>query len=454
MATTTEEDLMEIHSFRTPGLGDQTYLLEHDGLGVLIDPQRDIGRFLSKAEERDVQLRWVLDTHLHNDYVSGGEAAAKATGAELVLPAGAAQAYRATPAFHLEDLPGEKGITIRPIHTPGHTPEHTSYLVLIDGQEVAVFSGGSLLVGTAGRPDLLGPERADTLARLQYISINRLAKLPAELELFPTHGEGSFCTATGAGKLTSTIGEEVRDNPLLQLKTPEEVSEAMLASPMPIPGFYRYMGPANTMGVKPLPESEVPRLPVAEIEGRDDIHVIDMRPREDQAKGVLKGTVAVEFGDDFGSWAGWLVPYDEPVVIVANPDQDVEEAITQLRQIQFDNIVGVVNDVSGATLHSDFELVDIDTARDLAAKHEMQVLDVRMPSELEEVRYPDAVERFVADIFTRGIPEELDPDQPVLIACGSGRRAVIAASRLTAQGYDVRVLNPGGVPDLIPSEES
>lgn len=440
---------MQIIPFRTPGLGDQTYLLEHEGTGILVDPQRDIDRFLDAAKEHRVDLRFVLETHLHNDYVSGGEQAALRTGAQLILPAAAAAAYRHTPAFHLEDLDGEDGLTIRPIHTPGHTPEHTSYLVLVDGKEVALFSGGSLLVGSAGRPDLLGPERADSLARLQYISIHRLAQLPGDVELLPTHGEGSFCTASGAGKYTSTISEEVASNPLLACAGPDELSEEMLRSPMPIPYFYRFMGPANTMGVKPLPQRRAPRLSVAEVEGRSDVHVVDLRPREDQAKGVLKNTVAIEFADDFGSWAGWLVPYNEPVVLVANPDQDVDAAVTQLAQIQFDNVVGVVNDVSGATLHSDFDLVDVATARRLVADGDMQVLDVRMPHERAVVRFPGAVERFVADIFTQGIPAELDRDKPVLIACGSGRRAVIAASRLTAHGYDVRVLNPGGVPDLV-----
>ena len=239
---------MQIIPFRTPGLGDQTYLLEHEGKGVLVDPQRDIDRFLDAAREHRVQLRFVLETHMHNDYVSGGEQAAHRSGAELILPAASAAAYRHTPAFHLEDLQGDDGLTIRPIHTPGHTPEHTSYLVLIDGKEVALFSGGSLLVGSAGRPDLLGPERADTLARLQYISINRLAGLPGDVELLPTHGEGSFCTATGAGKYTSTIRDEVESNPLLALATPDELSEAMLRSPMPIPGFYRLHGPGQHDG--------------------------------------------------------------------------------------------------------------------------------------------------------------------------------------------------------------
>lgn len=438
---------MEIHSFRTPGLGDQTYLLEHEGKAILVDPQRDISRFLDAAAARDLDLRFVLETHLHNDYVSGAEQAALRTGAELVLPAAAAAAYRYTPAFHLEELPGEDGLSIRPLHTPGHTPEHTSYVILLDGKEVAVFSGGSLLVGSAGRPDLLGQERAETLARLQHQSLHRLAGLPGDVELLPTHGEGSFCTSSGAGKYTSTIAEEVAGNPLLQFADADEMVKEMLRLPMPIPGFYRFMGPTNTLGVEPMPEVAKPVLTPAELQ-REDLHVVDIRTRERQAAGMVPGSVGIEMGIDFGSWAGWLVPYNEPVALVADPDQDAEEAVTQLAQIGFDNVVGVANDLPTDAFGDGFTLVDVDEARRLVADG-TQVLDVRTPTELEQVRLPEAVERFAAEVFTQGIPEALDPQQPVLVACASGRRAAIAASRLVAEGYsDVRVLTDAGVPDL------
>jgi hydroxyacylglutathione hydrolase len=438
---------MEIHSFRTPGLGDQTYLLEHEGKAVLVDPQRDISRFLDEAAARNLELRFVLETHLHNDYVSGAEQAALRTGAELVLPAAAAAAYRYTPAFHLEELQGEDGLSIRPLHTPGHTPEHTSYVILIDGKEVAVFSGGSLLVGSAGRPDLLGPERAATLARLQHISLQRLAGLPGEVELLPTHGEGSFCTSSGAGLYTSTIADEVASNPLLKITDPDEMVREMLRLPMPIPGFYRFMGPTNTLGVKPMPEVSRPALTLQDLEDRE-LNVVDMRLRERQAAGMVPGSVGIEMGIDFGSWAGWLLPYNEPVAIVADPDQDAEEAIVQLAQIGFDAVAGVVNDLPADGLGAGFTLVDLDEASKLVADG-VQVLDVRMPSELEQVRLPGAVERFVPEVFTLGIPEQLDPTATVLVACASGRRASIAASRLVAAGFsDVRVLTDAGVPDL------
>jgi hydroxyacylglutathione hydrolase len=278
---------MELVAFRTPGLGDQSYLLTHDGKGVLVDPQRDLDRFLHAAAARDVELRFVLETHLHNDYVSGGVEAARRTGAELVLPAAAAPVYPHTPAFHQEDIKAD-GLTLRPLHTPGHTPEHTSYLVLLEGEPVALFSGGSLLVASAGRPDLLGPARARTLARLQHGSLHRLAALPRQVALYPTHGEGSFCTSTGAGRYTSTIGDELDTNPLLGFADPEEFADRLLADPPPIPAFYQYLGPANLRGGAPMPAATVPELTVADLTTVEaGTHLVDLRPPQAQATGLL-----------------------------------------------------------------------------------------------------------------------------------------------------------------------
>lgn len=441
---------MDLMSFRTPGLGDQTYLLTHEGRGVLVDPQRDIDRFLTAAAERDVELRFVLETHLHNDYVSGGEQAASRTGAELVLPAAAAAAYPHTPAFHLEDIKAD-GLVLRPIHTPGHTPEHTSYLVLVDGEPVAVFSGGSLLVASAGRPDLLGTARARTLARLQYGSLHRLAGLPRHVALYPTHGEGSFCTATSAGRFTSTIGDELDTNPLLAAGDPERFADQLLAAPMPIPTFYQYMGPANTLGVPPMPPVAVAELTVADVP--EDAQVVDVRPRAAQAGGLLAGSVGIELDDDFGSWAGWLLPYQTPIVLVAEPDQDVTGAVTQLAQIGIDTVRGVVRDLAGAAT-TRYGLLGLQEFRRRLADPAVQMLDVRMPNERDEVRLAGAVERFLADLVTEGIPDQLEPDRPVLIACASGRRAAIAATLLARAGYQTAVLDGAGVPELVAASRS
>src|SRR6266508_2568450 len=154
---------LDVQAIRTPGLGDTTYVLSHGGRAVIVDPQRDVDRFLDATAASGLRIQYVLETHVHNDYVSGGRELARRAQANLVLPAGAGVAFNHTPAFHLEDL-ADDGLIVRPIHTPGHTPEHLSYLVFADGQPAAVFSGGSLLVGSAGRPDLLGIERAHQLS--------------------------------------------------------------------------------------------------------------------------------------------------------------------------------------------------------------------------------------------------------------------------------------------------
>lgn len=440
---------MQITPFRTPGLGDTTYLLEHEGRAVLVDPQRDIDRFLSVAAEHDLTVRMVLETHLHNDYSSGAEQVSLTTGAQLVLPAAAAPAYPSTPAFHNEDIDAGRGLVVRPLHTPGHTPEHTSYLVLIDGEPVAVFSGGSLLVGSAGRPDLLGPERAHTLGVLQHGSLHRLAGLPREVGLYPTHGEGSFCTASGAGKYTSTIGEEVDGNTLLALPDAEAFAERLLASAMPVPAFYAFQGPANTLGVPPMPSVKVPQLEESELSTLPSgVAVVDIRPRADQAAGFVPGSIGVEMGIDLGSWTGWLVARGRDIVLIAGGNQDVSDAVTQLAQIGVDTVRGVVRDPSPQVATETFELVDLDGFVQRAEQPGAQVLDVRMPHERAAVPLPGAVERFVPDLVD-GVPAELDPEVPVLVACGSGRRASIAATLLAGHGYRSVVLTGAGAAEVV-----
>ncbi len=436
---------MEIFGIRTEGLGDSTYLLVHEGVGVLVDPQRDVERFLAPLEETGADLRFVLETHLHNDYVSGGRDAARRTGAELVLPAAAAPAFRHTPAFHMEDLDGGP-LTIRPIHTPGHTPEHTSYLVLIEGRPVALFSGGSLLVGAAGRPDLLGPERADTLARLQYRSVHRLAALPDDVGLYPTHGEGSFCTASGAGRTTSTIGQEKATNPVLAYPDEDSFVEAQLGALQPYPRYYRYMGPANLYGPEPLPDAAVPTLSVDRL-SEVNATVVDMRPRAAYAASHLRGSLGVELRHDFGTWVGWLVDdIRTPIVLVAEPGQDVEEAVVQLNRIGIDEIVGVVTDLTTSPDLASFRTVTVAEVADALARGE-QVVDVRAPVEWETLHLPGTIHAYVPDLAD-GIPSGIDPTRPAWLVCATGYRATIAASLLERHGVEPVVLTDGGVEDV------
>ena len=439
---------MRVNVIRTEGLGDSSYILDHEGVGVVVDPQRDIDRFESVLDHHEIELRAVLETHLHNDYVSGGRDLARRRGAELIFPAGAAPAFRHTPAYHHETIDlGE--VRIRPVHTPGHTPEHTSYVVLLEESPVSVFSGGSLLVGSAGRSDLLGVERADSLARLQFRSVNRLAELPDEVDLYPTHGQGSFCTVAVAGADSSTIGVEKRSNAALIHDNEDAFVKAHLGGLVPYPSYYRHMGPANTYGLDPF------RLHTPEVLDRQrfsdlaqEPKVVDMRPAADFAEGHIPGSLSIGLRRDFGTWVGWVVPFNSPVVLVANPVQDLDDAMRQLGRIGFDNVVGVILDLGDwrDSLETT-RLVDVATFAGAARSGE-PVLDARAPNEWELGTIPDSLLAYAPDVVS-GSMQEMGNSPEVWVACETGYRALIAASHLQARGFRPVVLANAGVPDVI-----
>ncbi len=440
---------MDVETIRTAGLGDSTYVLSFDGVGLVVDPQRDIDRFEKVIDALEVDVRWVLDTHLHNDYVSGAKDIAAKLGAELVIPGGAAPAYRHRPAFHMEDIDGP-GFTIRPIHTPGHTPEHMSYVVVVDGVEQAVFSGGSLLVGSAGRSDLLGMQRAESLARLQYISVNRLASLPDSTALYPTHGAGSFCTASITTKGASSIGAEKKTNPSLAHRDADSFVSSHLSGLVPFPAYYQHMGPANLAGLPP--SDETPRPPVLNEEQfkpiSSQVTVIDARPKKEFAAGHIPGSLGVELRDDFGVWVGWVAEFNSKLVLVVDPDQNLDEAIRQLARIGFDQVAGVVTNLSVWNMKlASHQIVDLAEFVSMV-KSGPQMLDVRAPSEWDSGVIDESVLDYAPDVASRP-PSGLDADQPVLIACGTGYRASVAASFLHRYGYKPVVLADAGVPEVL-----
>jgi len=441
---------VEIRQVLTESLGDSTYLLTHERVGIVVDPQRDIDRFEQLIRDNGVELRLILETHLHNDYISGGPDLARATGAELVMPAAAAPAYRNRPAFHMEDIDlGD--LLIRPIHTPGHTPEHTSYVVLVAGEPVAVFSGGSLLVGSAGRPDLLGPERADTLARLQYGSIKRIASLPDEVGLYPTHGRGSFCTTSVSSGPTSTVGMERRANPALAYPDEDSFVEGQLAELGSWPAYYSHMGPANVFGSPPLSLREVPVLSKGDFEEIiPTAIVIDARPRERFAEGHLLGSLAIELGNSFGTWVGWMLPYQAPLILVLDPEQDLGEALRQLGRIGFEEVRGVIRDLPdwdvGLESHRVVGLAEFVSA----VERGEQVLDVRSPTEWASGTIPGSTLAYVADVAL-ATPVGLDQGREVWVACETGFRANLAASVLEVRGFKPVVLVGPGTPEVLQS---
>ncbi len=450
---------MEVLSIRTPSLGDATYIAIHGDHAVVVDPQRDIGRFLDALADRRLTATHVLETHVHNDYISGGRDLATRLGADLVLPAASGAAFPFKPAFHGEDIESESGLSIRPLHTPGHTPEHTSYLLLIDGKEWAVFTGGSLLVGAAGRSDLLGIQYARQLSRLQFGSLERLGRLPDETGVFPTHGEGSFCTASGAGRTTSTIGQEKAENPLYRFEDVEAFVDDQLSGLVPYPRYYAQMGPTNKQNPTAVEVSTPPDLSVDQAASAIDAGaaVLDGRDREAFAAAHVAQSIGIELGDSFAPWAGWLIEYNAPLVLVLETGADAATAATELARIGFTDIRGVMRGVddwhaSGRATRSFKTVSHAELADALGDDEPPQVLDVRDPKEWEAGHIDGSLHRYVPDLLT-GLPEALDTSKPVWVICRTGNRSTIAAGLLERLGASPVVVTRGGVPDMLVAAE-
>jgi hydroxyacylglutathione hydrolase len=435
---------MQIEAIRTESLGDTSYVLAHGGHGLVIDPQRDVRRFLQVIERLEVDITHVVDTHVHNDYLSGTPALARQLGADLVMPAGSGTGFAFVPAFHLEELKGGGSIAIRPIHTPGHTPEHMSYLVLIDGIPTAVFTGGSLLVGSAGRSDLLGDEFADSLARLQYLSVNRLAELPGDVEVLPTHGSGSFCTSSGsAGSGTSTIATEVSSNPVLAYPDADAFVTGELGGLVPYPDYYAFMAPINRRDPGVLESVEVPTVPATMID--PDAWVIDVRPSDRYFAGHIPGSLSIEWGSSFAPWAGWLVPFGTPIHLVVDSLQDPVWAATELGRIGYE-VAGATTDLDGVELVKGRTAGVAEAAEAIASG--ALVVDVRDPHERSVSHAEGTVHQYVPDLRDE-IPGSDSED--VWLMCASGFRAAIAAGLVERAGRTPVTVASGGVSALLES---
>ena len=448
---------MEVIQLRTASLGDATYVVVAGSQAVIVDPQRDIARFMDVLAERNLTLTHVLETHMHNDYISGGRDLAARCGADLVLPAASGAGFAFVPAFHGEVFETDE-LFIEPVHTPGHTPAHTSYTIHAKHEmaPMAAFTGGSLLVGAAGRSDLPGQEPARQLARLQFGSLQRLAQLPDATGVYPTHGEGSFCSASGAGRTTSTIGLEKAENPLFGFTDAEDFADDQLGGLLPYPSYYRYMGQINRTDPTAVEPGEVaeltPEALAAHLEAGGS--VLDGRDRYAFASGHVPGSLGIELGDSFAPWAGWLLDFDQPIALVLDPSQDAAEAAIELARVGLEHVVGVLRGMDAwrdagraVSSYRTASITDLATARESAAGA-IQVLDVRDPAEWAEGHLPGSLHCYLPDL-ENDLPDTIAADVPLWVVCRSGNRASIAAGILERRDLDLVVVAKGGVPDLV-----
>jgi glyoxylase-like metal-dependent hydrolase (beta-lactamase superfamily II)/rhodanese-related sulfurtransferase len=453
------DSVMDLETILTPGLGNATYLLASGGEAVVVDPPRDAWRVTSLAEARGLRLTHVVETHVHNDYLSGALELRAALGSEIVAPARGRYgfAHRGADQGDVLELAGFRLVARA---TPGHTPEHLAWELFDDASRhpAAVLTGGSLLVGSAGRTDLLGREATDELTGAQFASLRALAELPDDVEVLPTHGPGSFCTAGPLdGARTSTIGRERRTNPLLAAPDETAFRAALLGGLSGYPTYYASMAAINRAGPPVVGRPAVPR----ELDGAGlaaavaaGAHLVDARARARFAASHLPGSVNIELNDTFASYVGWFVPFGAAVALVLpDPVPDaLEEATIQLFRIGYDRIAGVLAgglaawEASGGTTES-YPTTTIGALHAQAlAGASGYALDVRDPHEWrEDGVVPGAMRIPLGDLADQ--LASMPRDAPVTVMCKSGARASIAASLLDAAGVDVRLIARGGAPD-------
>ena len=431
---------MFLHQFFVKGLGHASYLVGDPARGraAVVDPRRDIDAYLAMARDEGFRITDILETHVHNDYVSGAEELRRATGAAVRV---SARAGLTRPHVPLAD--GDEvrigSLRFRAVATPGHTPDHLSFLVADlsrTDEDWILLSGGALLVGTAARPDLLGgPDEARRAAGELFATLrDRIAPLPDWLELYPTHGAGSLC-GTGIGtKRWSTIGFERRHNPALGQPDPDAFARFILEDQPSVPAHWRRMRPINQAGATPLAGLEAPRPMTADEIAHAAGHgatVLDIRDPDRYAEGHVPGALSVGLGDTFGTWAGAVAPIDRELVLVADDPGVLDRAVTQLRRSGFDRIGGWLHGGMDAWTGETAVLPRV-RARDLASERGT-VLDVREAHEWRAGHVPGAVHVPAAQLQER-IGDV--PLGPVLVICGTGYRSAIAASLLTAAGRD------------------
>lgn len=437
----------EIAALVDEGLGNSSYLVDlGDGRAMVVDPSRDPTPYLAEAERRGLRIAVAAETHLHADFVSGSrELAARGAGVVAALAAGLEHPHRGLAGGEQMNL---GGLTLEALATPGHTPEHLAYLLRDGSRPVALFSGGSLLVGAVARTDLTSPDRTEELARSLWRSIReQLLTLPEELAVYPTHGAGSFCSVAPGGERVTTIGREMVSNPLLAAADEDAFVARLLAGFGTFPPYFLELREVNRRGPHVFAQPPgLSALDVRSVQARiaDGATVVDVRPVEPFAAGHIPGSLSIPLRPQFASWLGWLVERDRAIVFVSEAGQDRADLIRQCLAIGYERLAGEL--AGGMDVWASAGLpvarVPLVTADGVVGT----LVDVRQRNEFAAGHVPEALNVELGE--TAGQASAL-PAGPLTVMCGHGERAMSAVSILAAQGRtDLSVL-VGGPADVV-----
>ena len=425
-------------------LAHASYLIGSEGEAVVVDPQRDVDQYIDEAKSQGLKIRYVIETHLHADFVSGHSELAERTGAEIVFGRRADAKFPFHPVADGDEI--ELGqATLRFMETPGHTPESISILVTDRAPTDApqkVLTGDTLFIGDVGRPDLVGSKgySAEDMASMLYSSLHdKLLRLDDAVEVYPAHGAGSLCGRNISKDTSSTIGQQRQFNYALKSMPEEEFVRMMTSELPPVPAYFPKDAELNRQGATPLDA-----LPTPEALRPEDVNlerelILDVRPSAGFGTAHVPGSINIGLCGQFASWAGSLLSTDRPIVIVAESDDEVSEAVMRLARVGVDSVRGYVDggiyawDKAGKPT-AKIEQIPVEELHDRVQEAaQLQVVDVRGPGEYVNGHAVGAVNIPLTDLAQR--VDELDPGRPIAVICQGGYRSSAAASILEGCGF-------------------
>ena len=446
---------MYFKQFYLACLAHASYLIGSDGEAVVVDPQRDVDEYLTDAAAQGFQIKYVIETHLHADFVSGHQEIAARTGAEIVFGEKAGVEFDHRAVKEGEELRiGKVGLKF--IETPGHTPEGICVLVTDTenpNEPQKLLTGDTLFIGDVGRPDLAGGKgyTPQMMAEMMYESLHgKLLKLPDEVEVYPAHGAGSMCGKNMSKETSSTIGEQRKFNYALKPMSKEEFVAMMTADLPEAPSYFPKDAEINRAGARGLGELQPPAALTSQqvLELRDQGHVLlDVRSAADFGAAHVPGSMNIGLGGQFAMWAGSLIPLTASIIVIADTMAQVDESVVRLARVGIENVKGYleggVQSWRDAGLPvEEIEQVTVAQLKEQTANNDLQIVDVRRPAEYANGHVPRAFNAPLASLEKSPLP--LKKDKLTAVICAGGYRSSAAASLLQQQGFSNLINVSGG----------
>ena len=446
---------MYFKQFYLACLAHASYLIGSDGEAAVVDPQRDVDEYIAEAEAQGLQIKYVIETHLHADFVSGHQELAARTGAEIVFgeKANASFAHRAVREG--EEIRLGK-VILSFIETPGHTPEGICVLVTdteVSDQPQKILTGDTLFIGDVGRPDLAGGKgyTPQMMAEMMYESLHgKILTLPDEVEVYPAHGAGSMCGRNMSKETSSTIGEQRKFNYALKPMTKEQFVSMMTVDLPEAPAYFPRDAEINRSGARGLSELTPPQaLSPQEVSEMRDHVLLDVRSAADYGAGHVPGSVNIGLGGQFAIWAGSLIPLNSAIVLIADTQAQIDESVVRLARVGIENVKGYLEGgvenwrAAGLPIEAIPQLSVNELKEKLATTADLQVVDVRRPAEYGSGHVPRALNAPLATLDRTAGQLPFAKDKPTAVICAGGYRSSAAASLLEKFGF-TNLLNVSG----------